>query len=328
LGVAEACLVIEEVARGCAATAMALQMSVNGPPKALANLGTEEQKRRLLPGVVAGTRLFSIAMTEPDAGSDGISLQAALRGDGDGWRLSGTKCYITAGARADSYLVFCRAEGSQGPRGIGAVIVERGQDGFAEPQVDGKMGVRGVPEATLRFDDVRIEPENVLITPEPESKAGAGILLTQFNPERCGNAAMSIGIARAAFDASLAFTSTREQFGRPIIEFQGLQWMIADMAVDIEAARHLLRSATSTSDQNGFPRVRETAMAKLFANEMARRVTDKSVQLHGHRGYATTHEIERYFRDARGMSLGGGTTEILRNMIASAVTGRRFPQRS
>jgi alkylation response protein AidB-like acyl-CoA dehydrogenase len=139
---------------------------------------------------------------------------------------------------------------------------------------------------------------------------------------------MSIGIARAAFDASLAFTSTREQFGRPIIEFQGLQWMIADMAVDIEAAQHLLRSATSTSDQHGFPRVRETAMAKLFANEMARRVTDKAVQLHGHRGFATTHEIERHFRDARGMSLGGGTTEILRNMIASAVTGRRFSQRS
>ena len=328
LGVEESCIALEEISRGCLATAMALQMNVNGPPKALATLGTEDQKERFLPGAVDGSRFFAIAMTEPQAGSDGMNLQSSLSRDGEAWLLTGTKCFITGGARADTYLVFCRAPDSAGSRGIGAVIVERGQPGFAEPEVERKMGGRGIAEATLRFRNVRIEPENVLISPDPDSKRGAEILLTQFNPERCGNAAMSIGIARAAFNASVEWTATREQFGRPLIEFQGLQWMISDMAVDIEAARLLLRNAASTRDERGFPRTRETAMAKLFANEMCRRVADSAVQLHGHRGYSAEHSVERYFRDARGLSIGGGTTEILRNMIASEVTGRRFNQRA
>ena len=327
LGVQEACVVLEEVARGCLASAMALQMNLNGPPKAIANLGTDAQKEKYLPGVADGSRFFSIAMTEPQAGSDGMSLEAALTPEDDGYRLSGTKCYITGGARADNYLVFCRLAGTSGSRGIGAVIVARGQDGFGEPEVEGKMGGRGVAETTLRFDGVHVDPADAVIVPDADSKRGAEILLTQFNPERCGNAAMSIGVARAAYEAALVATATREQFGRPIIEFQGLQWMIADMAVDIEASKGLLAAATASQDDHGFPRTRETAMAKLHANEMCRRVTDASLQLHGHRGYSTEHAVERHFRDARGLSIGGGTTEILRNMIASTVTGRRFSQR-
>lgn len=181
-GTFEAWLVLEEISRGCQATAMALQLSVNGPPRAIASLGTDEQKRRLRPGVVNGSRLFSIAMPEPQAGSDGTNLHTPARGDD--YRLTGTKCYITGAARADSYLVFRRAEGTVGSRGIGAVIMERPSEGFSEPEVERKLGGRGVAEAVLRFDDVWIPQENVLIGPEPDSRRGADVLLTQFHPEQ------------------------------------------------------------------------------------------------------------------------------------------------
>jgi alkylation response protein AidB-like acyl-CoA dehydrogenase len=156
LGTFEACVVLEELARGCMASAIVAQMFLNGPPRALAVVGSDEQRERLLPGVAAGTRYFAIAMTEPQAGSAGTELATTLRADGSGFRLAGTKCYITGGARADTFLVFCRAEGTVGPRGIGAVIVERGAPGFAPPETEPKMGGRGVAEATLRFDDVPV----------------------------------------------------------------------------------------------------------------------------------------------------------------------------
>lgn len=326
LGIFEACLVIEEIARGCLATAMALQMNANGPPAALRHLGSEDQRRRYLPGAADGSRYFAIAMTEPQAGSAGTALETSLRRDGEGYRLSGTKCYITGGARATDFLVFCRAEGTQGSYGIGAVFVSSKADGFAPPVIERKMGGRGVAEATLHFDDVYIPHEDVVLAPDPDSKGGAKILLTQFNPERCGNAAMSIGIAQAALDDAVAHALAREQFGRPIIEFQGIQWKIADMALDVEMSRLLLWKAAQ-SDVDGFPATRATVMAKLHANEMVQRVTNDALQIHGHRGYSKEHAVERYFRDGRGLAIGGGTTEILRNLLAAEVTGRRFSQR-
>jgi alkylation response protein AidB-like acyl-CoA dehydrogenase len=325
-GTFEACLVLEELARGCMASAMVAQMFLNGPPRALAVLGGEEQRRRLLPGVAAGTRYFAIAMTEPEAGSAGTDLATTLAADGDGFRLTGTKCSITGGARADSFMVFCRAAGTHGPRGIGAVIVERGAPGFAPPEVEPKMGGRGVAEATLRFEDVPVARADVVLEPDPASKRGADVLLTQFNPERCGNAAMCIGVARAALEDALAFAGERRQFGRAIVEFQGIQWRLADMAVDLDASRLLLWRAALT-DHGGFPALQETAAAKLAANEMAQRVTNAAIQLHGHAGYTRARPAERYFRDVRGMALAGGTTEILRNILAAGLAGRRFSQR-
>jgi alkylation response protein AidB-like acyl-CoA dehydrogenase len=266
-------------------------------------------------------------MTEPGAGSSGTELTTQLARGADGvLRLNGTKCYITAGDRADTLLVFCRAAGTSGSRGIGAVVVESGQPGFDVVDTSPKMGTRGVAEATLRFEDVEIADTQVVIQPDPESTAGARLLLRQFNPERCGNAAMCIGVARAALEDSVAYTAQREQFGRPIVEFQGLQWKLADMAVRLESARLLLwRAAMSSED--GFPVLRDTAMAKLVANETAQYVTNEAIQLHGHRGYTRDVPVERYFRDVRGMALGGGTSEILRNVIAENVAGRRFEQR-
>ncbi|MGY2082778.1 acyl-CoA dehydrogenase family protein [Blastococcus sp. SYSU DS0539] len=326
-GVFEACLVLEEIAAGCMATAIVAQMFLNGPPRALAVVGTAEQRARLLPGVARGERYFAIAMTEPGAGSSGTELTTQLGRGADGvLRLNGAKCYITGGDRADTLLVFCRAPGSSGARGIGAVVVERGQAGFEVVDTSPKMGSRGVAEATLRFEDVEVDDAQVVIPPDPGSTAGARLLLRQFNPERCGNAAMCIGVARAALEDSVAYTGQREQFGRPIVEFQGLQWKLADMAVRIETARLALwRAAVSSED--GFPALRYTAVAKLVANEAAQFVTNEAIQLHGHRGYTRDAPVERYFRDVRGMALAGGTSEILRNLIAEQVAGRRFAQR-
>lgn len=326
-GVLDACIVLEEVAAGCMATAVVAQMFLNGPPRALAVLGTDEQRARLLPGVVRGERYFAIAMTEPDAGSSGTDLTTAVARDAAGvLRLTGTKCYITGGDRADTLLVFCRAKGSSGAKGIGAVLVERGRPGFDVVDTSLKMGSRGVAEATLTFEEVEVRDEDVVIPPDPNSSAGARMLLRQFNPERCGNAAMCIGVAQAALDDAVAFAGQRRQFGRPIVEFQGVYWKLADMATRIETARLALwRAAVSSED--GFPSLPYTAVAKLVANEMAQYVTNEAIQIHGHRGYTREYPLERYFRDVRGMALAGGTTEVLRNLVAEHVTGRRFEQR-
>jgi len=326
LGVVAACAVLEELATACMSSAMVAQLYLNGPPRAIDVLGTDEQRARFLPGAASGERSFAIAISEPDAGSDATSLRTRLEPDGAGFRLHGGKCYITNGVRADTVLVFCRLAGTEGARGIGAVIVEASQDGYADPVTHPKMGGRGMPEATLAFDGVRIDPDAVLVRPDPGSSRAAAIMLRQFNPERCGNAAMTLGVARAALDASISHVRSRRQFGREIGEFQGLQWKVADMATRLHAARLLVADAAA-SDDGGFPEVRRTAMAKVFANETAEAVCREAIQLHGHAGYTRDLPLERYYRDVRGMSLAGGTSEIMRNVLAGEVIGRRYRQR-
>jgi alkylation response protein AidB-like acyl-CoA dehydrogenase len=306
---------------------MSIQMQVNGPPRVLMRLGTEQQKKEYLPAVADGSVRFSIAMTEPQAGSDGVSLTTTLSPDGDGnFRLNGTKCHITGAREAHAFLVFCRAPETSGPDGIGAVMVEADVEGLAPIEHEEKMGGRGVAEGVLRFDNSPVRADQVILLPTKGSKEGASFLVRQFNPERCGNAAMSVGVARASLDYAIDYVKQREQFGRPILEFQGIQWKIADMATQLDAARLLLWRAART-DVDGFPGMRETTMAKLFANEMAVFVCNEGIQLLGHKGYLTKHPMERFFRDARGLGIGGGTTEILRNMIAGEVTGVRISQR-
>ncbi|UTI62321.1 acyl-CoA dehydrogenase family protein [Paraconexibacter antarcticus] len=268
LGVREACVVLEELAVGCMSSAMVAQLYLNGPPRAIATLGDEAQRRRYLPGAADGTRSFAIAISEPGAGSAATELQTCLQADGDGFRLTGEKCYITNGVTADTILVSCRLAGTTGSRGLGAVVVEAGQDGYAPPRSHPKMGGRGMSEAALAFDGVRIDPGAVIVAPDADSSRGAAIMLRQFNPERCGNAAMTLGVARAALDEARLHLRTRRQFGRELAEFQGLQWKVADMATRLEAARLLLASAAS-SEEDGFPAMRLTAMAKITANETA-----------------------------------------------------------
>jgi alkylation response protein AidB-like acyl-CoA dehydrogenase len=326
LGTFEACLVLEELSAGCLASAMTIQMQVNGPPRVIARIGTDAQRKEYLPRVADGSMCFSIAMTEPQAGSDGTALQTTLRPHGDGFLLNGEKCHITGALRSDAFLVFCRAPDTAGPDGIGAVLIDRDVEGLAPIETEPKMGGRAVAEGIMRFTDVPVRADQVVLEPRKGSRDGARFLIRQFNPERCGNAAMSLGLARSALDDAVAYVKQREQFGRPIVEFQGLQWKIADMATAIDAARLLLWRAART-DVEGFPGIRETAMAKLAANEAALMVTTDALQLLGHKGYLTRYPMERYVRDAFGLGIGGGTTAVLRNMIAGEVTGVRVSQR-
>jgi alkylation response protein AidB-like acyl-CoA dehydrogenase len=326
LGVLEACTVLEELSYAGMAAGLVLQMFVNGPPRAIRHLGTPEQHERYLRQAVTGERYFSIAMTEPAAGSAATELAATLVPDGDGYRLHGEKCYITGAMRANTFLVFCRAPNTQGARGLGAVVVERGQDGFEITQGAPKMGGNAIQEADLRFDGVAIDRGAVILQPDPDSTRAAMVMLKQFNPERCGNAAMVLGTARAALESAIRHSRTRKQFGRELCEFQGIQWKIADMAVRFDSARLLLDRA-ARSDEDGFPAVRATMMAKLAANEAAEFICREAIQIHGHPGYTKELPVERYYREVRGSWLGGGTIETNRNMIASEVIGRRFNQR-
>jgi alkylation response protein AidB-like acyl-CoA dehydrogenase len=325
-GILEGCIIVEELARACLSSAMIAQAFLNGPWRAIHVLGTEEQRQRYLPGVADGTRHFAIAMSEPGAGSAGTDLRTELRPHNGGYRLHGVKTWVTGGREATTILVFCRLPGTSGPYGIGAVIVEKGAPGMAPPEVEPKMGMRGVAEATLRFDGVPIDPDEVLIRPDASSKEGARILVNQFNPERCGNAAMCTGIAQAALDDTVAHLNRRSQFGRALAEFQGLQWLVADMALDVEISRMLVWRAARTAG-DGFPAQRETVMAKLHSSEMVQRVTNAAIQAHGARGYSRRWPLERYFRDARGLTIGGGTSQIMRNLLGGIVLGRRVSQR-
>lgn len=320
------CLIVEELARACLSSAMAAQPYLNGPWRAVHVLGTEEQRRRILPGVADGSRHFAIAMSEPGAGTAGTDLRAELRPDGDGFRLTGVKCWVTGGLDADTTIVFCRAPGTEGPYGVGAVLIEGRPEGMAEPEADPKMGLRGVAEATLRFDGTPIPRRDVLIMPDPSSKRGAEVLVNQFNPERCGNAAMCTGVGQAALDDSVAHLNERRQFDRPIGDFQGLRWMVADMALEVEISRMLVWRA-ARSVENGFPRQRETVMAKLYSSEMVQRVSNTAIQIHGARGYSRRWPVERYFRDGRGLAIGGGTAEVMRNLLGGITLGRRSSQR-
>ena len=292
----------------------------------MVELGTEEQKQRVLPGVVKGEHLIAISISEPGAGSAVTDLSTHIRKDGDDYILNGTKCFTTAGIEATHSMVFARFGNNTGAKGIGAVLVEKGMKGFTVGKPELKMGGRAVKEAELHFDNVRIPKENIIVEGTPDSNDGFKRLMGSFGPERVGNAGMCVGISQGAYETALAYSETRQQFGRPIAEFQGIQWKIADMATQLHAARLMVYRA-ATNLKNGFPDPHDCAMAKLFSNEMAQKITNEALQIHGHYGYCRDYPLERMVRDARGFSLGGGTPEILRNTIAAQCYGRTFNQR-
>lgn len=327
LGVLEACVVLEELScTGGLAAGMILQMFVNGPSRAIREIGNAEQHARYLPEIAKGDTYFAVAMTEPTAGSSVVDMLTTLTPDGDGYRLSGEKCYITGATRANAFLVFCRIEGSVGPKGLGTVVVRSDQEGFRIERGTKKMGGNAIPEGELFFDRVRIKESDVVLKPDVDSTRGANIMLRQFNPERCGNAAMVLGVARAALEMSIRYSRERHQFGREICEFQGIQWKLADMAIRYESARLLLRRA-ATSDVDGFPDLRATMMAKIAANEAAEYICREAIQIHGHLGFTQDRPVERFYREVRGSWIGGGTLETNRNVLAAEVIGRRFSQR-
>lgn len=326
LSILHATVFLEEISRVCFNTALVCQVAINGPSRAIEILGTEEQKKRLLPKCVSGEYMFGIGMSEPGAGSATTDMVTSVTPDGDGWRLNGHKVFCTGGHLATHILVFARFGKTKGAYGIGAVIVEKGMPGFTVGKPDRKMGGRGVAEAELYFDNVRIPKENLLMVGDENSTKSFRVLMSSFGPERVGNAAMCLGVAHEALELAVAYSKERHQFGRPICEFQGIQWKIADMATQIHATRLMVHHA-ATHLENGFPNPLAAAQAKLYANEMVQRVTNEALQIHGHYGFTRDFPLERMVRDSRGFALGGGTVEILRNTIASIVYGRSFNQR-
>jgi alkylation response protein AidB-like acyl-CoA dehydrogenase len=315
----EAAIVLEELARVDVSSAILAQLTFNGPPRAIQHLGNDAMKDRWLPLAASGEGLFCIGISESEAGSAVTQMRARLTADGDGYRLNAYKNYVTGGHKASCCLVWCRFPGSEGAKGIGAVVVDLEADGVTVAGTHVKMGLRGTSEAELAFDDVYIAPEDVLLAGSADSSGAFKTLISHINHERCGNAAMCVGAAQGALEYAVRYMNERTVGGRPISELQGLQWKIADMATQLEGARLLLQRALHLAGPHGTPPALETAMAKTAANLAAKFVCDEAIQLLGGYGYSREYPVERAYRDIRGLCIGAGTIEIQRNFIGSQV---------
>lgn len=314
------CVVMEEIARGCAATALSYLVHSVLCMHSLTINGSEAQKEKYLPDMVAGKRFASIAMTEPGAGSDVLSMQTTARRCNGDYLLNGSKTFITNAPIADIFLVYARTGSPGDQNGISFFIVERGMPGFSVGQPFHKMGVRGSPTAELFFDNCRVPAENIV---RGESQA-LGILMGGLDVERTTGAAMGVGLARAAFEKAVVYGREREQFGKPIIHFEMIMEKLANMSTEIEAARLLVYKAADLCDK-GVRCSAEASQAKLFASEMSVRATSEAMQILGGYGYMQEYEVERMLRDARLGTVGAGTSEIQRLIIAREIIRRNGP---
>jgi alkylation response protein AidB-like acyl-CoA dehydrogenase len=319
LGDIEAAIVLEELARCDVASAILAQLIFNGPPRAIQHLGSDALRDKWLPLAATGEALFCIGISETEAGSAVGHMRARLTPDGDGFRLNAYKNYVTGGHKARVCLVWCRFPGSEGTKGIGAVIVDLEDPGVTVAGTHVKMGLRATSEAELAFDDVYIAPEDVLLWGDPENSESFKTLISHINHERCGNAAMCVGAAQGALEYAVQYMSERKIGGNSLATLQGLQWKIADMATQIEGARLLLQRAVHMAGPNGTPPALETAMAKTAANLAAKFVCDEAIQLLGGYGFSREYPVERVYRDIRGLCIGAGTVEIQRNFIGTSV---------
>lgn len=323
-GDVEASIVLEEIARHDVSTAICLQLAYNGPARGIEHLGGDALKDRWLPLVADGEAILSIGITEPDAGSAVQNMRASLKADGPGrWRLDGYKNYSTLGHVAAGVLVWCRWPGGDGAKGIGAVIVPTDRDGVEVTGRHWGMGIHAATEAEIAFDGVEITDDDVLIVGVPEDTSAFKVLLGHLNHERCGNASMCVGAAQGALEHAVRYMNEREVGGRPIGELQGLQWKLADMAVQLEGARLLLGRAVRLAGPGGTPPPLETALAKAAANLAAKLVCDEAMQIHGGYGYSHEYPVERAYRDIRGLCFGAGTVEAQRNFIGGSVARGR-----
>jgi isovaleryl-CoA dehydrogenase len=311
------CVAMEEIASGCAATALSYLVHSVLCAHSLSVNASEAQKAKYLPEMVAGKRFASIAMTEPGAGSDVLSMQTTARRCNGDYLLNGSKTFITNAPIADIFLVYARTGPSGDQNGISFFIVERGMPGFSVGQPFHKMGVRGSPTAELFFDNCRVPSENIV---RGENEA-LGILMSGLDVERTAGAAMGVGLARAAFEKAVAYAREREQFGKPIIHFEMIMEKLANMSTDIEAARLLTFKAADLCDK-GIRCSAEASQAKLFASEMSVRATSEAMQILGGYGYMQEYEFERMLRDARLGTVGAGTSEIQRLIIAREIIKR------
>jgi alkylation response protein AidB-like acyl-CoA dehydrogenase len=311
----EAVLAIEEIARACYQTAMAVLGEIGVQTQAIVHFGSEAQRARYLPAVARGELMCAICMTEPDAGSDVGSIQTTATEQGDGLVLNGSKVLISRADVAGVFLTFVRFGDVPGSRGIGAVLVDRDTPGLEVGPGEETLG--GELLFPVYFRDVRLSREAVLVR-----EHGFRKLMSAFNGQRCLNAAISLGQAQGAFEEALHYVEQRRQFGQRLADFQGIQWLLADMAIELDAARLLIYRAACNAGA-GLPDQVEAAKAKAFANETAIRVSNQAMQLFGGHGYLKSMPVERYVRGARFGALAGGTPQIQRNIIADSLVGRR-----
>ena len=318
-------IVIEEMAKACATMGRITVEANMGAIGAIARYGTEEQLKLAADLVLAGDKP-AICISEPDAGSAASEMTTRADKKGDDYVLNGEKYWITGGGVSKLHLIFARVFDDGVEQGTGAFICVR--DGNAPAQlVVGRrlyaMGVRGIPETHLELHDLKIQ-KSMLLIPPGGLRRGFAALMTAYNAQRVGAGTVALGIAQGAFEEGMAYLKSRHQFGRPIAEFQGLQWMLADMSTHLEAARLLLRCAAASGAD--FPDIDKAARAKIFAAETANKVTNDALQLYGSSGYGRHHPMERHVRDARMFTIAGGTAQILRTQVAATLLGMKLPQ--
>jgi alkylation response protein AidB-like acyl-CoA dehydrogenase len=304
-------LLCEELARGSLSLAASVSMQCLMGTNFIYRFGTEEQKQRLLVPAIRGEKMGVIAMTEPDAGSDLGSIKAAAVRDGDGYVLNGQKTWVTNATRADFFTVAAKTDPEAGFKGIDMFLVERDRPGVSVGRDIPKMGVRAQETAELILEGCHLPAEN-LFGEEGTGFRNLQAILAQI---RTMMGALSLGLARAALEAGAQYARERVQFGRPIAKFQAIRHKLADMATELEAARWLVYRSAWLIDQ-GNPDMKAASMAKLFASEMANRLADESTRIFASYGFAMEYDVQRYFRDARLLLLGGGTSEILRTIIS------------
>lgn len=315
-GAIEQAIVFEEIARVCAATSVILIVTNELTGYPLYTYGTEEQKKKYLLPLLQGETLGAFGLTEAGAGSDVAAMETTATPRDGGYVLNGNKLFISNGAEADTIVTFATLDKSQGYRGVNAFIIEKDYPGFSVGKHERKLGIRASSTVELVFEDCFVPAENRL----GDEGKGFRVALSTIDASRLGIAAQSIGIAQGAFDKSLAYAKDRHQFGQPISGFQAIQWMLADMATQIDAARLLTHRAAYLKDQ-GQSYIKEASMAKVYAAETAMSVTTKAIQIHGGYGYTKDYPVERYFRDAKITEIYEGTSEMQRMTIARQLLG-------
>jgi len=311
-GVLELCLVTEELSRVCGGVAVSYAASALGTDPIIL-FGNEQQKKKYLPDLASGKKIAAFGVTEPNAGSDAGAIETTAKKSGDHYVLNGLKHFITNGGDAEVYVIIAMTDKSKGQRGSSAFIVEKGTPGFTFGKKEEKLGIRTSSTRELIFQDCKIPKENLL------GKEGMGFIITMktFDLSRPGVAAQALGIAQGALDLAVDYSRQRIQFGKPISSFQGIQFMLADMATQVEAARGLVYSAARMIDSGNTKVAKESAMAKMFASDVAMKVAIDAVQIYGGYGYMREYPIEKFMRDAKITQIYEGTNQIQRSIIAT-----------
>ena len=318
----EAVLVLEEIAKISIAVAFPVFESSFGPALAISSFAPDELKKEVLPKVCLGDMVIAVSMSEPNAGSALTDLTTKANILEDKLVLNGQKRWCSGAGHADAYVVYSRMSEEKGAKGIGAVLLEKNSKGFSFGKPEQHMGFRGVPSADMYFDNVEIPLKNIIVP-----AGGFKKLMEAFDLERCGNTTMSLSCAQSAYNYVLQYIQERKQFGKAIIDFQAVQIQLAEIKMKLDASRLLLYRAVVNADKE-LPSIAESSIAKCFANEIAREVTGKCVQLMGGYGYSKEFPIEQKMRDAWGWGIAGGSIDIQKTNIASALIGRRFNQRN